>query len=29
MLHAEHLEFAPPQASEVPRVGQALLRWRF
>jgi iron complex outermembrane receptor protein len=29
LLHAQHLEFAPPQATEVPRIGQALLRWRF
>jgi iron complex outermembrane receptor protein len=29
LLHAEHLEFAAPQSTEVPRVGQAELRWRF
>lgn len=29
LLQARHLEFAAPQATEVPRLGQALLRWRF
>ena len=29
LLHAQHLEFAAPQATEVPRVGQAELKWRF
>jgi iron complex outermembrane receptor protein len=29
LLHAQHLEFAPPQSTEVPRVGQAELKWRF
>ena len=29
LLHANHLEFAAPLATEVPRVGQAELKWRF
>jgi len=29
LLHAQHLEFPPLQATEVPRVGQAQLKWRF
>ncbi|HLY80242.1 MAG TPA: TonB-dependent receptor [Caulobacteraceae bacterium] len=29
LLHDHHLEFAAPQATEVPRTGQAQLRWRF
>ncbi len=29
LLQAQHLEFAAPQATEVPRVGQAGLKWRF
>jgi iron complex outermembrane receptor protein len=29
LLHDHHLEFAAPQATAVPRTGQAQLRWRF
>lgn len=29
LLHARHLEFTPPQSTEVPRVGEARVRWRF